>query len=76
METRKDKDLHKQNMTEDIFLSIACVISVIITYPITKSIGLFNTHTAADYITYSIAIVVVAKVTFHLIKFIYYKIKK
>ena len=67
---------HKQNMMEDIFLSIACVISVIITYPICSVVGLFNTHTAMDYITYSVAVVVVAKITFHLIKLVYNKIKK
>lgn len=69
------KKIDKPAMLEDIFLSIACILSVIIMYFFSSITKLFNTHTAVDYVTYSICIIVVAKILFHIIKLIYEKIK-
>lgn len=70
------KRIDKHAMFEDIFLSIACILSVIIMYFFSSITKLFNTHTAVDYVTYSVCVVVVAKILFHIMKSIYEKIKK
>lgn len=67
--------IDKDNMLEDIALSIACILSVVIMYFVSSATSIFNTHTAVDYVTYSACVVVVAKITFHIIKLILKKIK-
>lgn len=68
------RSIEKDNMVEDIVLSISCILSVIIMYPFSFA-SIFNTNTAVDYITYSVCVVVVAKMLFHILKFLYNKIK-
>lgn len=69
------KIIDKDNMLEDIALSIACILSVVIMYFVSSITSIFNTHTAVDYVTYSACVVIVAKITFHIIKLILKKIK-
>lgn len=69
------KNIDKNNMMEDIFLSVACILSIVIMYFFASVTDIFNTRTAVDYISYSVCVVVLAKVLFHVIKIIYLKIK-
>ena len=70
------KKIDKSAMLEDIFLSIACVLSVVVMYFFSSITHLFNTHTAVDYVTYSACVVVLAKIIFHMLKSLYEKFKK
>ena len=70
------KKINRVAMLEDIFLSIACILSVIFMYFFSSITHLFNTHTAVDYVTYSVCVVVLAKIIFHIIKSLYEKFKK